>query len=196
MARSETDKASARLRLYQSDYWAILTAATQGKNFVKTFGTHNETNAFLSRYYKFRMDLLTVGWQGAIALRDMYATGVDAEGKTFNTHKQMAQGPFTITWHYTGVPRSTIETLMQGQEPEQEPPHDYTQPGAIVQERKLDAGEAQVLKWMGKDLAAGKGAAAKTQLCPPHEGDTMKYFCRHCGLPWQDEWDAANNDKV
>lgn len=117
--------AERRMRMYRPEMWEILNAAAAGKNYTRTFETHNQTNAFLSRYYKFRQDAMEINERNAKAMLFLEATGVDAEGQPFVTRYQDAQGPFTVTWKYSGP-------AMQP-----EAPLSYDPAAVISTERKL-----------------------------------------------------------
>ncbi len=154
------ERAMQRMALYRPEYYDIRDAAVAGRDYVKVFSSHNDTNSFLSRYYKFRMDAIEVGERGARALLFMKATGVDGEGSTFNTRYKNAPPPFTVTWKYEGPAEGTEVVVPQNETEFQQP----ITKGAPTQP---DLAEQLVSKWLKEDRA-GETQDQSTTAPGPH----------------------------
>lgn len=106
MARRRTpeEQLQRRLSTYPAEMFNIMQQATQGLGYEKTFATHAEANAFLSRYYRFRMDVIESGNPMGQALPNLVATGFDAAGNRFDSKNRNAPGPINVRWAWQGPP--------------------------------------------------------------------------------------------
>lgn len=163
-----------RMNLYRQEYWDILAAARQGLSYTKTFTTHNETNAFLSQYYRFRMDAIETRTEGALFLREVYASGIDGDGETFSTRYKHATPPFTIRWNFTGSAPGAQHMESQ----EAEAGHQTRIPAfppisPPIEKPKPDLAEGLVADWLKKPgslISPGEGV-------PPEITDQSSHIC-------------------
>jgi hypothetical protein len=189
-------KLKRRLSAYPSEMWEILALAMNGKGYEKEFAFHHQATAFVSRFYKFRLDAIEAGVKGAIALRELSASGVDALGGLFNTRSQGAGGPYVIRWTHSSIATGVAaQVAAQPFEPSVDVPQDDK--GAEMLGLLMQGGRSTARELTPEELAAHEAAkqheaarrvdetlpkSLEQALCD-HEADVTGTFCLKCRVP-------------
>ena len=206
-----------RLSTYPASFFTLIDAAKAKQPATAVFEQHNKACAILMRYYRFRADAIEDRIEGALLLRNLQATGINADGTPFNTRRADAPGPYTIIWaHDAGLELDSNEQPML----EIHAPDKPQRQGGIAPQVGGDTspGEKAVEEYLARRKQAAQPKQADVELaaqptqeqsavaqpldipaldastqgepippCPPHELDPLTGGCVKCRLP-QEKW--------
>lgn len=187
--RAPHEQAQRRLNVAHIEMWEILRAASGNKDYTRTFQSHAAANAFMHKYYRFRMDCREVNWPNSVYLNGMRCTGVCADGTLFDSKNRASAVPITVTW----INENTMmEKLTQSAE---QLSLEAAEVGSKFSQRGTpDSTEAVLAKYFTGGtpaIHAGEGHQAPAVAGGPgrvipeciHEWDTTETFCLHCRIP-------------
>lgn len=186
MPRRETrEKYLARkMSTYPQEMFEILQCAMRGEGYVKTFAEHNQAVGFTAKFYRFRMDAIEAGMTGALALRELTASGKDSLGGLLNTRGPGAGGPYTVTWIHSGMATATDYRRASGA-PSRDGVEDFLTHalgGEKSTAREISEEELKQHEAQRKDVELP--ADLNQALCE-HEWDTTDTHCLKCKTPKQ-----------
>jgi hypothetical protein len=187
---------SRRMSTYPTEMDRILQAIRDQREYRKQFGDWNLAVAFLARYYKFRIDAIASGVQGATLLRDTVATGINLKTGTRLASNIPEEGPFEVGWVFAGSKldiEAAIEHDLRTSEAQQraigvqvqEPP--ALESSQVMTAAQRDSDPLERMLHEATQQKRKENLHDFDQLICEHEWDANNIFCLKCERPYEEK---------